>query len=165
MLVVQLCPTFCNPMDCSPPGSSVLGIFQAKILEWVAIAFSRGSSQPRDQTQVSCTAGRFFTDEGKPNPNQQTRDSLWSTSVFILSSLYSLLTTCSILGLEPGTADGKMSKNTLYLPGAAWSQQVKPTITVHLNIFGCLLPCITSMASWPWATSLLTQWLGWGPVC
>ena len=49
-------------MDCSPPGSSVHEIFQARILEWVAISFSRGSSQPRDRTQVSCTAGRFFTD-------------------------------------------------------------------------------------------------------
>ena len=49
-------------MDCSPPGSSVHEIFQARIQEWVAISFSRGSSQPRDQTWVSCTAGRFFTD-------------------------------------------------------------------------------------------------------
>ena len=48
-------------MDCSPPGSSVHEIFQARILEWVAISFSRGSPQPRDWTQVSCTAGRFFT--------------------------------------------------------------------------------------------------------
>ena len=49
-------------MDCSPPGSPVHEIFQARILEWVAISFARGSSQPRDQTRVSCTAGRFFTD-------------------------------------------------------------------------------------------------------
>ena len=49
-------------MDCSPPGSSVQGIFQARILEWVATSFSRGSAQPRDWTWVSCTAGRFFTD-------------------------------------------------------------------------------------------------------
>ena len=48
-------------MDCSPPGSSFHGILQAKILEWVAISFSRGSSQPRNQTQVSYFAGRFFT--------------------------------------------------------------------------------------------------------
>ena len=47
-------------MDCSSPGSSVHVIFLARILEWVAIPFSRGSSQPRDQTQVSCIAGRFF---------------------------------------------------------------------------------------------------------
>ena len=58
---LQLCPVICNPMDCSPPGSSVHGILQARILEWVAISFSKGSSQPRDRTQVSCTAGRFFT--------------------------------------------------------------------------------------------------------
>ena len=50
-------------MDCSPPASSVRGIPQARTLEWVAISFSRGSFQPRDQTQVSsCIAGRFFTD-------------------------------------------------------------------------------------------------------
>ena len=53
--------TLCDPKDNSPPRPSVHGIFQARILEWVAIAFSRGSSQPRDQTQVSCIAGRFLT--------------------------------------------------------------------------------------------------------
>ena len=60
VLVAQSCPTLCNPMDCSPPGSSVHEIFQARILEWVAISFSSGSSQPRDRTWVFCTAGRFF---------------------------------------------------------------------------------------------------------
>ena len=49
--VAQSCPTLCDPTYCSPPGSSVHGILQARILEWVAISFSRGSSQPRDQTQ------------------------------------------------------------------------------------------------------------------
>ena len=58
--VAQLSPTLCDPMDCSPPGSSVHGILQARILEWVAISFSRGSSWPRDQTQVSRIAGRHF---------------------------------------------------------------------------------------------------------
>ena len=53
--------TFCNDMDCSLPGFSVHGILQARILEWVAMPSSRGSSEPRKQTQVSCTAGRFFT--------------------------------------------------------------------------------------------------------
>ena len=46
-------PTLCNPIDCSSPGSSVHGILQARILEWVAMPFSRGSSQPRDQTRIS----------------------------------------------------------------------------------------------------------------
>ena len=57
VLVVQSCPTLCDPMDCS----YVHRIFQARILEWVVIPFSRGSSQPRDQTQASGTTGRFFT--------------------------------------------------------------------------------------------------------
>ena len=53
MLDAQLCPTLCDPMDCNLPGSSVHGIPQARILEWVAMPSSRGSSQPRDQTLVS----------------------------------------------------------------------------------------------------------------
>ena len=57
----QSCPTLCDPMDCNPPGSSVHGIFQARILGWTAISSSRGSSQPRDWTQVFQIAGRFFT--------------------------------------------------------------------------------------------------------
>ena len=60
-LVAQSCPTLRDPRDCSPPGSSVLGIFQARILKWVAIPFSKGFLQPRDRTQVSCIAGRYFT--------------------------------------------------------------------------------------------------------
>ena len=59
--VAQSCLTFCDPMDCTPPGSSILEVLQARILEWVAISFFRGSSWPRDQTPISCAAGRFFT--------------------------------------------------------------------------------------------------------
>ena len=60
VLCAQSCLTLCDPMDCSPPASSVHGILQARILEWFAISFSRGSSWPRIQTWVSCIAGRFF---------------------------------------------------------------------------------------------------------
>ena len=73
--VTQSCLTPCDPMDCSPPGSSVQEILQATMLEWAAIPFSRGSSQPRDQTCVSCIssiAGRFLTVEPPGN--------LWSVS-------------------------------------------------------------------------------------
>ena len=62
----------CNPMDHSPPGSSIYGIFQAKTLEWVAISFSRGSSPPRDQIHFSCIPGEFFfttEPQGKPQKN------------------------------------------------------------------------------------------------
>ena len=58
---LQSCLTLCDPMDYSPPDSSVQGILQAIILEWVAIPSSRGSPQPGDQTSNSSIAGRFFT--------------------------------------------------------------------------------------------------------
>ena len=59
--VAQSCLTLCNPLDYSLPGSSVHGIFQARVLKWVTIAFSRGSSRSRDRTQVSRIVGRCFT--------------------------------------------------------------------------------------------------------
>ena len=59
--VTQSCPTPCDPMDCNLPGSSVHEIFKARVLEWVASSFSRGSSWPRDRTQVSCIVCRRFT--------------------------------------------------------------------------------------------------------
>ena len=61
VLVPQSSPILCNPMDWSPPGSSIHGISQTRMLDWVAISFSRGYSQSSDQTQVSCISGRFFT--------------------------------------------------------------------------------------------------------
>ena len=60
-LVAQSWPTLWDPMDCSPSDSSVHGILQARILEWVALLFATGSSQSRDGTHVSCVASRFFT--------------------------------------------------------------------------------------------------------
>ena len=68
-LVVQSCPTLYDTMDCSPPGSSVRGILQARILEWVAMPSSRGSSRPRDQTcisYVSCIGSLSLAPPGKP---------------------------------------------------------------------------------------------------
>ena len=74
--VAQSCPAVCDPMDCSLPGSSVHGILQARMLEWVAIPFSRESSQPRDRTQAFCIAGGFFT--------------IWAILQLIERSLFSL---------------------------------------------------------------------------
>ena len=59
--VAQSCPILFDPMDCSLPRSSIHGNFQARVLEWVTISFSKGSSQPRNQTQVSRIVGRHFT--------------------------------------------------------------------------------------------------------
>ena len=61
MLSHSVLSNSCHPINCSPPGSSVHGILQARILEWVVISFSRGSSQPRNETHISGTAGRLFT--------------------------------------------------------------------------------------------------------
>ena len=68
---------FCDPVDCSPPGSSVHGILQAAMLEWVAMPSSRGCSQPRDQTHVSCTAGRFFTTEPLKRKKVKSLSCVW----------------------------------------------------------------------------------------
>ena len=90
--VAQSCPTLCDPMDCNPSGSSVPGIFQARILEWVVISFSRGSSQPRNRTHISCIPGRFFTTSHPGSPIMQFRDivlrtrSSWSPVVSICLS-------------------------------------------------------------------------------
>ena len=72
--VTQSCPTLCDPMNCSLPGSSTHRIFQARVLEWVAISLSKGSSWPRDQTRVSHIIGRCFT--------------VWATREAQLSSLH-----------------------------------------------------------------------------
>ena len=85
MVKVKSCPTLCDPMDCSVPGSSVHGICQARILEWVAISFSRGCSQSRDRTQVSRIVGRCFT-------VWATRDHMVDLSIFWgVSKLFSLM--------------------------------------------------------------------------
>ena len=75
-LAAKSCLTLCEPMNCSLPGSSVHGISHVRILEWVAISFFRGSSQPRSQTHISCLAGKFFTTETQgesPSPPKWDR--------------------------------------------------------------------------------------------
>ena len=75
--VTKSCPTLCDPMVCSPPGSCVCGILQAKILEWVAISSCRESSRPRDRTctsYVSCIEGVFFT-TAPPEESEQSQHS------------------------------------------------------------------------------------------
>ena len=77
VLVTHSRLTLWDLLDCSPPGSSVQGILQARILEWVAIPFSRGSSQSRNWTCVSCTAGKFFSPSEPPGKPQWLHDPLF----------------------------------------------------------------------------------------
>ena len=101
VLVAQSCPTLCKPMDCRPPDSSVHGILFTRILEWVAIPFSRESSQPREKTQGSCIAGRFFTiwatREALPHHSTDILVLLWLN----ISYSSSLLTFFKISKVEP----------------------------------------------------------------
>ena len=86
VLAAQTFLALCDPMDCSPPSSSVCGILQARILESVAISFSRGSFWPRDQTQVSCITDRFFINwDTREAPSEGSY--LWWLSVFCLVAM------------------------------------------------------------------------------
>ena len=89
-LVTQSCPTLCDPMNCSLPGSSAHGNSQARTLEWVASPFSSRSSQPGDQTQVSCIASRFFTSSAT-----------WEAPIKSLSVAQSCPTLCDPMDCSP----------------------------------------------------------------
>ena len=86
--LLQSCSTLCRPVDCSPPGSSVHGILQARILEWVAMPSSRGSFLPRDQTCGSCIASGFFTAETSGKPTQNRISSLEIKNSITCQQLY-----------------------------------------------------------------------------
>jgi len=104
---LQSCPTLCDPVDCSLPDSSVHRILQAKILEWVAISFSRGSSKPRDQTHISmfpALAGRFFTTSATEyyiNNRILVILSLLSDTYVCTQSLQSCPTLCDTMDCSP----------------------------------------------------------------
>ena len=99
-LVAQSCATLCDPMDYSPPGSSVHGIFQAEILEWVAVSSSSGSFQPKDRTHVSCAsciAGGLFTTKAHEKPSflvitcdlfETMKNNIWSPSISFANFMY-----------------------------------------------------------------------------
>ena len=100
VLVIQYCPTLYHPMDCSPPCSSVHGILQAKILEWVAIPDSPANLQPRAWTQVSCIAGRFFT--------------IWAT-IFPLLNMVKIIFSEAVISWSINFIDLNKSKNHRYI--------------------------------------------------
>ena len=103
----------CKCLDCSPLGSSVLGIFQARIPEWVAISFFRGSSWPRDQTPVSCTVGRFFID--------------WATREALVKNVPANAGDARVCGFDPWGGKipwhGKEQPTPVFLPGGSHRQR------------------------------------------
>ena len=112
-LAAKSCRTLCNPMVYSPPGSSVHEILQARILEWIAIPFSRGFSPPRDWTWVSCTAGGFFTN--------------WATEASLVAQTGKYLPAMQKPGFHPWV--GKIpwrrewQPTTVFLPGEFYGQR------------------------------------------
>ena len=98
--VAQSCLTLCNPVDCSLPGSSVHGILQARIVEWIAISFSRGSSRPRDRTRVSTLEADALTSEppGKPLTYNPVFSSVQFSSVTQSCPTLCNLMDCSLPG-------------------------------------------------------------------
>ena len=110
VLVTQSCPALCDAMDCSPPGSSVHRIFQARILEWVAISSSMGSSQPRNRTWVSCNASIFFIPQKKFSYKKKKKQ--FGTSL-VVQWLRLLTSTSGITSLISGWG-------TKILHAAAW---------------------------------------------
>ena len=120
------CQPLCDPMDCSLPGSSLHGILQARVLEWVAISFSTGSSQPRDQTRVSCIPGRRFN--------------LWATSRSLLIIFFILLFSHSVMSdsLQPHGLQHARLPVLHYLPEFAqtpihWVAQMVKNLSAMLE--------------------------------
>ena len=101
VLVTQLSPTLCNPTDCNPPCSSVLGISQAQMLAWIDIPFSRGFFQLRDWTQVSCIACKFFTIWATKEPHIHLHSYLKCQASLSFTISWSLLKLMSIESVMP----------------------------------------------------------------
>ena len=122
-LVTQSCLTLFDPMDCSPPGSSIHGIFQARILEWVAVSFSRGSFPLRDRTRASCIAGRCFT--------------VWATGEAWVSGSPSLMFHKALCIVMSTSSVGFSSQSPGY---ACHPFRLQNSITSHMsNCFPCSL--------------------------
>ena len=133
----------CNPMKCSLPGSSVHGILQARIPEWVAISFSRGTSLPKNWTQVSRIAGRWFTDTGATQEAQTSPDILYNPCPSSRIRHFSKET--RFLLLENGIGSQDL---------AAWYTIVWiNTLFIHPSIYG-YLGCFLEKAMAPHSSTL-----------
>ena len=127
------CPTLCEPMDCNWAGSSVHGVLQARILEWVAISFSRESFPARNWTQISFTAGRFFT-------VWATRKAQRKVSVQFSSVAQSCPTLCDPMNPSmPGLPDHHQTRSSLRLTSI---ESMMPSSHLILCLPLLLLPSI-----------------------
>ena len=143
----QSCLTLCDPMDCSLLGSSVHRIFKARMLEWVAISFSKGSSQPRDQTQVSCIVGGCFTvwttrEVSKTLLNNvRTRKKLFKTKTY---SLKLKLNQCTILNMSIYHYYSSLR----LLRNVSKRSNVVPNLQIHV-LFPLKKQSLVKLENWP----------------
>ena len=133
---LQLCPTLCGPVDYSLPGSSVHGILQVRILQWVAISFFNGSPPPRNWAHIFCIAGRFFTTV----PSTKLLKFMWNSDISDLFFLFWFYFGCFILYWV-----------IQFSSIAQWCLTLRPHGLQHPR-----LPCPTTTAtacsnSWPWS--------------
>ena len=171
MLVTQLCPTLCSLMDYSPPGFSVHGNSQARTLEWVAVSFSRGSSWPRDWTQLSCIAGRLFyhlSHQGSPELEELKAQKLKEGA----NRLGSFLLCCPVVEPCLGVGDRLPHRGFLLIIGGWRDQETRlhlqrpPTLSEEeerrlcAGLHPCQQPSRTAADPWPWAPT--SPSLGWG---
>ena len=136
LFIQEPCRILCDPMDYSLPDFSVHGIFQARILEWVAISFSRGSSRPRDTAHISCLAGRFFTTEppGKPLLSCGRGENTISFRVLYVDALVFAQRTPFFLELK--YASGSFILPTYLEPGHVGSRHPQD----HIRLYTCSHP-------------------------
>ena len=137
----------CDPMDCNWPGSSVCGIFPARILEWAAISYSRGSSQPRDQIWVSCTAGRFFTGWG-------SREAHVYICTCIYPPIYLYQYWCLFHTLDYGISRQFLYHERIRLP----PREAKPNVILFILLLSSLLSGPQGWSGLEWTESPTPIW-------
>ena len=147
MFMTQSCPTLRESMDYSPPGFSVHGILQARILEWVVMPFSRGSSGPRDWIQVSRIAGRFFIAWATPEAPASFLDFL------VLCLIFSFLLTVPQFPIsQEQKLDSPISSSLLSANQLVSSSVDSDTISLFTVLGVCALPSFSlshqSVSSW-----------------
>ena len=163
-LASQSCRTLCGPMDCSPPGFSVHGIFQARILQWVAISFSRDFPDPGMEPVSPALAGGFTEPPGNPNTRLVGSNSRLPTPVFWPGEFHGLyspwghkeLDTTERLSLSlqlqwleerQSLKDGGRNKGTLRIAQVKFKIYPRPTLNVNKLTF-CRLFCLTCYSMW-----------------
>ena len=130
---------FCNSMDCSPPDSTIHGIFQARILEWVAIFYSRGSSWPRDRTWVSCVG--FFTAEPSGKPIYKIYGIMQNGKLCVCAKLLqSCLTLCNPMDCSPpgSSVHGILQARILEWVAMPFSRESSQSQTEPASLVSCI---------------------------